>query len=257
MAYNIKATIVNREVKLNPNILGSVMTLGFGVGLSENELYKEKIMYKKITHTITEEHFAHPMAVEIKKIVDINKVNPKPKLSTPSSIKFQTDVKNYFTNYASKMHNLIGSVFNNTLASAEEDIFKDVDNLGNMLMPIYGFDVAQRINEVMRGYVLAVVNSAKNVRDNLDTLNEKNINNMLANQLARVLNSINNSWQYAIVRDAFLSLFDSWVQEAKAINKKDIQAANTAFSTVNQTITSFADILANGIIQQNPDQFST
>jgi len=259
MAYSIKSTIVNREVKLNPNTLGSLMTLGFGIGLYDKNLKKENIMYKKITHTITEEHFAHPMATEIKKLVDKNtKATPKPKLgTTPSATNLQNSISLYFTNYASKMRDVITSVFNNTLPATETTIFSEIDSLGSILQPYYGFDVAQRINEVTRQLVLSVISSSKNIRDGADNTNEKNNLNMAANQLAKILNLINNSWNYAIIRDTIISTYHSWLDEATAINKNDKVADNAAFNTVNQNLTAVANMLINGIEQQFPEQFTS
>ena len=235
------------------------MDLGFGIGLYDTNSKKENIMYKKITHTITEEHFAHPMALEIKKLVDKNnKANPKPKLGTTlSATNLQNSILHYFTNYASKMRDVITSVFNNTLPATETTMFNEIDALGSILQPYYGFDIAQRINEITRALVLSVVASSKNTRDGLDNTTEKNNVNMTANQLARVLNMVNNNWNYAVIRDIVLSTFNSWVAETIAINKNDKVGDEAAFNTVNQNLTTLANALINGIEQQFPEQFTS
>ena len=57
-------------------------------------------MYKRVTHTITEEHFGHPMAAEIKHTLENQSEGIRPMLGATTADKFRADVNEYFT----KMH---------------------------------------------------------------------------------------------------------------------------------------------------------
>ena len=57
-------------------------------------------MYKKITHTIVEEHFEHPLASDIKKTLERRSIKATIGMSEViSKAQFKTDINNFFPNW--------------------------------------------------------------------------------------------------------------------------------------------------------------
>jgi galactokinase/mevalonate kinase-like predicted kinase len=90
-------------------------------------------MYKRVTHTITEEHFGHAMAAEIKKVVDKTIVPPKPKMEPAAASKVKADISDYLTGFNKgliEIYKAIDSPDNIGLGDAETTVFAKIDDLG-------------------------------------------------------------------------------------------------------------------------------
>jgi hypothetical protein len=207
-------------------------------------------MYKKITHTITEEHFDHPIAAEIKKHIDKTK-----SANLPTAAQFKQDVLSWFTNFNVKGQKVIDGVSDKNLdiTTAEADLFDQIDALGNELKNYYGIEIGERFNTLMRTAAVSVIRLVFLMRNDMDIkdLQTNRFSGMISGELTTLLNSINNSWMPGTTRAAIDSLWNSWIEIAKAKKTGNEATLTTAKSNANAAFSAFADVLANGVIKQH------
>lgn len=222
-------------------------------------------MYKKITHHITEEHFGHPVATQIKKVVDKTTTNTspgvKPKaVNMQSQSAFKAAVQNYFSNFQAQMNQIINSVNGpeQSLIQAEDGIFSNIDSLGNLLKQYYGSEVGERINSSNRDLALGMVSILRSLREGADyktTLNGR-MSTLVANEYGSVLNKVNNMWVWNDIKGRLINLVNTWVEQIKAVQNKDTNAANLAQTKATTIINDFAKTLSEGVVAQFTDVFT-
>lgn len=215
-------------------------------------------MYKKVTHTIIEEHFGHPLAPEIKHTLESGFGNPRPMYAIITVDKLKNDVSAYFT----KLHQRVSGIATQTetgnmdaLLAEETAFFDEVDDLGKMLLPYYGIEFSERLSQSLRAIGLSMTGIARNlkfksdIRLLVDRLNS-NFDNM-----DFLLNQFNNSWQLGAVKNIWTQIVESMVNETTAIINKDSNAAASANAQLAGRLASFAESLANSVVQQYPNKF--
>lgn len=215
-------------------------------------------MYKKVTHTIIEEHFGHPLAPEIKHTLESGFGNPRPMYAIITVDKLKNDVSAYFT----KLHQRVSGIATQTetgnmdaLLAEETAFFDEVDDLGKMLLPYYGIEFSERLSQSLRAIGLSMTGIARNlkfksdIRLLVDRLNS-NFDNM-----DFLLNQFNNSWQLGAVKNIWTQIVESMVNETTAIINKDSSAAASANAQLAGRLASFAESFANSVVQQYPNKF--
>jgi hypothetical protein len=211
-------------------------------------------MYKKITHTITEEHFDHPIAAEIKKHVDKMK-----SANIPSAAQFKQDVLSWFTNFNNKAQTVIDSMTDSKLDTAlvEADMFDQIDALGNELKNYYGVEAGERLNAQMRNAAVSLLRLVFLVKNNLDTKDvvTNRFDGIITGEILRLLYDVNNDWNFNAMRPFVEAMWAAWIERAKA-KKAGNESAATAAATAAQTaFATFANTLADGVIKQQPQMF--
>jgi hypothetical protein len=222
-------------------------------------LIKEIKMYKKVTHTITEEHFGHPMAIEIKKAVDKKIIpHPKPKLEPVSAEKFRSDVTAYFAGLNNRLSAIIAAIAADdsaALATAETAYFTEADVIGELYKPYYGIEFSERINNNMRTLGLLAITLARNIKFKVDTKDWMNRLTQTADFIANLMYQFNNAWPTNINRDTWIQINDALLAQSQAAQNRDTTAINTAKEKSNTLMSVFANTFANGLIQQHPEKF--
>jgi len=214
-------------------------------------------MYKKITHTIVEEHFDHPMASQIKK-----------SMSKPTTInseilsenKFRTDATAYFQLLRAKLNSMINSV-NGTeeeLITPFEDLFRNnkIDELGNMTKPLYPSEFGERLNEAMRALVLTTFLITQTLKMGKDVTPLLNRFLFIRNDIANNLSSFNSRWVPASLNPLFAAIGEEIIKQIKARLKKDSGAEVSSSQAISQNFAIFEKALIDGIITQYPERFS-
>lgn len=215
-------------------------------------------MYKKITHTIVEEHFDHPMGEQIKKKLERSRI-PNNEIFLES--KFRADVFDYFSTYASSINEMINSV-NRTeenLITTFENMFKNnwIDELGNMTKPFYQSDFSEVINLAMRQLALTALSIVQQVKLGNETrFLIDSYHNLSAGQIAGVMTSANYSWRFNPIRDMFIGIVENILAQTTARWEKDSVAEESAKAELARLFSFFETLFANGIITQFPDRFT-
>ena len=215
-------------------------------------------MYKRVTHTITEEHFGHPMAAEIKHTLENQSEGIRPMLGATTADKFRSDVDAYFVGLHSKLTNIMSATETGnmeSLVAAETVYFDEVDQIGKMMVPYYGIEFGERITQVFRGAGLSTIGITRNLKFKTDirTLVERLNSNFDA--LDFLLNQFNNVWVSGTVKNTWATIVDVLVAEAAAIMNKDSSASINEHTKASNLISAFSNTLANSVIQQYPNKF--
>lgn len=224
-------------------------------------------MYKKITHTITEEHFGHPMATEIKKMVDTTKKSlpgykkPAPKMaSVMSQTALKSTISDAITNYVTQLTAVTNDIFSGddiALHADEAEFFKNIDIVGNMFKSYYDVEFGEKVNQAMRAIGLITLGVAKNLKNNLDIKDWTNRYNWAAtNDMISMFNSYNNSWTYPVLQDALGQLTSNLVAQAKARDNKDSSGEMIAVGKLKTAAANFANIVTTGLAAQYPELFT-
>jgi hypothetical protein len=215
-------------------------------------------MYKKITHNIVEEHFGHPSAPQIRRMVE---KNIKATMAPANVNTFKNNIKEYYADYNKKMTAILAGVTGtpDDLAAAEEAMFVDIDNIGNLVKPYYGVDFAEKLNQSARGFALTMASAVNYIRSGIDvkTLTNDRIVNLLAKDLGKQLSIYNNNWNPQVIQNFWVQICNYWIDAAKAKLRKDTTEEQTALANAAKVIDTFSNSLAWGITNQFADQFTT
>lgn len=215
-------------------------------------------MYKRVTHTITEEHFGHAMAADIKKVVDKTVVPPKPKMEPAAASKIKADISDYLTGFTTSLGNIyrsIDSPDNIGLGESETELFTKIDNLGNLLKTYYGIEFGEKVNQNQRSLLFALIAIARNLKNKIDIRDWRQRVDTVRNDVASMLYQYNNNWRYADNIGLLSQLYDEYINYAQNIvnrNQTAIDASATKLGSLTSVLTSN---LVNGLIQQYPDKF--
>jgi len=103
-------------------------------------------MYKKVTHSIVEEHFDHPMAQEIKKMVDHGaKMGAASWPPGPKTLDFKQQLDSQFNKFNTALRNVIvGSTTNDpALPYNKQQLSDSIAEFGAFFEPYYGITAAE------------------------------------------------------------------------------------------------------------------
>jgi len=214
-------------------------------------------MYKKITHTIVEEHFDHPIGGQIKKTLEKSKIVTNEIFSESD---FRTKAHNYFESYINNIGSLVSATTgtDEDLMVAFDNIFKTawIDDLGNMTKPIYPTEFGERINEVMRVIATGVLLGIQLIKTGKDSGQTANRIQFAINDLAQNLNNFNNAWQYGYVGPMLNSLVADLFNLAKALIAKNSSLEQQLTQHISSVWSNFEKVLVDGIITQHPERFN-
>jgi hypothetical protein len=225
-------------------------------------------MYKKITHTITEEeHFDLPADTEIKRMLDNgnngnNGYNGyddmRPMVGATTADKFRADVNAYFTTMHQRLTSFATATENgdmDALLTEETAYFDEVNDLGLMLRPYYGIEFNERLTQVFRGVGLGMVGICRNLKFKIDVKNQ--ITNLDSNfdGFDLLLNQYNNNWFPGSGKRMWVAIRESLVGEVTAIINQDDTTSASAHTQAAERISTFANSFANSVIQQYPNKF--
>lgn len=210
-------------------------------------------MYKKITHTIVEEHFAHPMAVNI---ASGHKLGRHSLAEIMPKDQFKAFVDNYFIDLEGKLVEFANAAFDpsmdfqSALANA-----MDFEALGDTMAKYYDVEFKERFNQHMGNQIMQLMYSWRNnVRkfDNTDTLNRIKQGPVFFSQL---LFQYNNFWDRDITRTLFEDFFNEFLTLGAAKLAKNKVNETASLDRIAVAGSKLSNYLANGLIQQQPELF--
>lgn len=236
-------------------------------------------MYKKISHSIVEEHFNHPSTLPS------GMLNQSVKSSQGSgqlpsyvmnenTMLFRMDSRTAWAKWVWSLLNYSISL-NGNLPGTEQvkgRMHKNAVALGDFLIPYYGLTASRSvttaliaIDDIGMHYVEAM--KAKVSKEELDKV-VKSWEPYIA-AIARLFNELNPSnWPEALVADIFSNLVKGWQDELTARAKSDLIADEIAIDYINKIVvtgvpdhqkagySSLSDVFSRGIISQFPTLFA-
>jgi hypothetical protein len=216
-------------------------------------------MYKKITHNIVEEHYDHPLAMEIKSTMEQTRTGPgiKPTASSAAE-QFRTQATAAWTTLGWRLRNLIESVWHDggDVGTINDQISKDIKNISNGLNPYFTSGILGNFEIGLETLVTDLANEIKAIKSGKDTRDlELRTTAAIAN-LAEYLESINPKyWPKAAVVDIFTNLKNLYLDQVKFKLKKDWPSDIESLDKAISALTRFADIFSSGIIKEFPGKF--
>lgn len=224
-------------------------------------------MYKKITHTIVEEHFGHPIGAEIKSYLE--KDHKAEAINLSQAIKFRLNARNYFSRLQMKIRNYVYDLLDTTTdattkALVLDNLNKIIDECGDTIVPYYGAAAGIALSGHLKEYVTALGEHIKLIKEGKDTKDTTARVTKAIDDLAKFLSTANpKSWPADAVIGIFTSYRDAVIAQADALIKKDIKAEDAAETLQHDILLGnmrgsigFADTFVNGIIKQFPELFS-
>jgi predicted Zn-dependent protease with MMP-like domain len=214
-------------------------------------------MYKKITHTIVEEHFDHPMSVGIAANVGLPKLGRHSLAEVMSSGQFKTYVDNYIMETEDKLVEFANATFDESLdfQSAIANAM-NYEALGDTLGKYYGIEFQERFNQGIGNSIMQLLYYWRNsIRkfDNKETM--ARIKTQTWGQ-AQMMSQFNNYWDRDIVRVLLDDFFGEFVNLGNAKLAKNKANETAALDRIAAAGSKLSNYLANGVIQQHPESFT-
>lgn len=215
-------------------------------------------MYKKITHTIVEEHFDHPLSNQIRKSIsrfESRSGVPTTEIFDPT--KFRSDLDNSFKNYATKLIEMTDAVTGTeeSLVMPFEELFLTVDTAGNATKPFYPSELGEQINEALRSVALTVFAAVNSAKINRDPQGEFVRNGQWSNNLTNSLIGYNNSWIFNTIITVLNRIYNSLLAKIRARKEKNVTVEQELNKTIMDSLMEFSKLLADGIVTQYPNRF--
>ena len=228
-------------------------------------------MYKRIHHHITEEHFSHPHAAHLAAMVNnAHRVLPHPHKSgqsiTPSALTFLGEAISTWGTLAGRIRHYVISAAAGVddLPITRAKMVTDINKIGNILIPYYDQATIELFESSLQTLMSAICDQISAVKANAVTpaIQTATTNAILA--FASVLNKVNpKSWPASAVTSVWTSIANGLFAQTSARIAKDWEkdltlADDTYYTLVNPKLgnsTSFADIFADGVINQFPSKF--
>jgi len=216
-------------------------------------------MYKKITHNIIEEHYDHPMAMEIKSTMNQTRTDPviKPTVSSAAE-QFRTQATATWTTLGWRLRNLIESIWHDggDIATINDQISKDIKNIRNGLTPYFTSGILSNFEIGLETLVTDLGNEIKAVKSGKDTRELESKTTAAISNLAEYLESINPKyWPKAAVVDIFTNLKNHYIDQVKFKLKRDWPSDIDSLNKSIEVLTRFADVFSSGIIKEFPGKF--
>jgi len=249
------------------------------------------VVYKLITHTIKEEHFDHPLALEAINGVKLNGAYANynnsngnsdgvmvtetsvyvpgtiSAFNTEPAVTWRMNQRTIWARYLWRLRNYITSALHNgeDLAVVEEQLFQNIDEIGDSVRPYYGLVASKELAQYMRSFVLTVLDIVQALKkgQNIDSLVTKVDSELDA--FANFAQEANpQHWPAETVKKIFGKVLQSWIEQVRARVSSnwpaDIEAVDTAHRIIlagqYDGTPAFSDIFAKGIIMQFPDRFT-
>lgn len=241
-------------------------------------------MYKKIVHNITEEHFDHPLATEIKSRMSKGKEGmPSPEMLSPNmplpqfvmnedTMNFRMDSRSLWAKYAWGLLNY-GISMNAGLPVMEQveaRMFKNARTLGDYITPYYGISAGTRFSDLLSSIGQVGIDVVKATKEKESIEKYMVMWQDQIEDLAEFMNELNPAnWPKATITDYFTNMVKFWVDEIQARATNNIIADEAAIENLNKLMvmgvpnsipthkaSSLSDVFSRGIIAQYPALFA-
>jgi len=219
-------------------------------------------MYKKITHTIVEEHFAHPVGVDIATHLHtgtpVKVVKRIPTLADvmPES-QFRSLIDNYFVDFESNLIHLADATFDPTMdfQKAIGDAM-NVDALSSLLSKYYDTEFRERLSVILHNLALSAMGIWRGYSRNFDTTENVNRARSGIKYTGFLFNQYNNNWDYVAISEAFNNIITEIVKLGTAKKAKNVTNEIAAKDAIAALCSELATIIASGVVKQHPDFFT-
>ena len=226
-------------------------------------------MYKKITHSIVEEHYDHPMAAKIRAglrptitrkvrrdIEDDDMIFGRPTTETFNKEEFKQNLESYINAYTQKLVEITDSVIGteDQLVTPFEELFDSVDNIRNFFNPFYNRELGENVATSFRHISSSVTMITHSVKAGFDPAPW--IRSLNLSVLVAPLNNYNDRWPAYTYQNPIRKFMFDIVRRINAVKDKNQIEVDKSTADIRESMTVFKDIIYNGITQQFPQRFT-
>jgi hypothetical protein len=206
-------------------------------------------MYKKITHTIVEEHFDGADSEMIRMSTKLR----QPAMTEQALRDFVTD---YFNRYNDKMNMLISTVTTPAdITNVSTELFQIADEFGNHAKQYYGLEFGEAFNSINKSALVNHINAVMLAQQKKDTLFNRNRVNTLANDFAGLFTIYNNRWLYNDILPVFTNWLMGYMDQIDALTQKNTAAADTAKTSTSAAINTLINTYVSGTVDKYRNMF--
>jgi hypothetical protein len=231
-------------------------------------------MYKKIVHSIQEEHFDHPMVLP-KHISNVKKVSMDTRLPLPdfvmteATMLFRMDSRTLWSKYVWGLINY-GISMNNKIPGTEQvqaRLVKNANALGEYITPYYGIASGNKFSNLLVSFSTIGAQVVDAVKDKRTIEGIPELWAQIIDNIATFMHELNpDNWPKAVVTDYFNNIVAYWVREITSRAAMDWSVNEVAIDSLSKlvitglgysgsTFGSLADFFSRGIIAQFPLKF--
>ena len=222
-------------------------------------------MYKRITHNITEHHYAHPAAPVIQHAM--MSANIPSTMAQETIVDFMSAVHDGFNQYLWNMRHYMLSILNGTDDTdfLNDEINTTIDALASVVKTYYNTSAGQIVADYLHGCVTALADETNALKDGNSVTDIQAAHDAAIEKFVSIIHSLNpDAWPKDTVGTIFTQLDDSWVEQITArLEKKwtdDMDAMKSAIKLIisgqDDGTPGFAHIFAAGIAHQFPQDFT-
>jgi len=145
------------------------------------------------------------------------------------------------------------------LGPTADRLLQNQADIGNAIVPFYGQAGGYQLTALLRQHILtaAALVAAAKAGDATAVAIQKDLWYANADQIADFLAAANPAWPDAEMRQMMKTHLDQTLDEARARLKGDYPADIAAYDAVHLHILEMADMLADGIVTQFPNWFTS
>lgn len=132
-----------------------------------------------------------------------------------------------------------------------------VNKFGDGLRSVYGTDNKESINTYLNGILIGLFQAVYLIENNVDT--DQLTGQIVAGpitELDGLMSKLNPAWGGEVVKGVFISLWNSWLNEARFQLAGDAAKVNDYFKESKATSDAFITVFYNGIMEQFPEFFT-
>jgi hypothetical protein len=226
-------------------------------------------MYKKITHSIVEEHFDHPMAAKIKaglrptmtrKVMqgygDEDIIFGRPTTEIFNKNEFTARFESYLNNYTQKLIQITDATAGTEeqLVNAFEELFNFVDQVGDFFHPFYNRELGERVTTSFRhiaSSITMIVHTTKAGWSSEPWTRLLNNSAVVAN-----FQQYNDIWPRPGLENIMRQFISDMIARTTAIKAGNQSSVDQLTNNMYSTIMLWKDAIVNGITQQFPQRFT-
>lgn len=224
-------------------------------------------MYKKITHSIVEEHYDHPMAAKIKAglkprrrvIQDFGNnedlIFGRPTTEVFNKDEFKQNFDSYLNTYIQKLFQITDSVVGTEeeLITPFEELFDMVDNVKNFFNPFYSRELGEKVTTSFRHFASSTTMLTHSIKAGFDYLPwSRSFDSAIT---IGPLTNYNEKWQPFSYQNPLRQFKLAIINRINAVKDNDQAAIDQATTEATAAMMSFGQVMYNGITQQFPRRF--
>lgn len=217
-------------------------------------------MYKKVTHTIVEEHFGHPMAVDIAthhNAISKNKKRVPAMADIMPESQFRSFIDNYFIENEGKLIKLADASFDPSLDfQTAIGNAMNVDALTDLLSKYYDIEFRERLSNHLHNIVMSIMYIWRNQSRGFDNTELTDRLYNVAKYLPLLLNQYNNNWNSNALEPVFKNLITELIKLGTAKKTKNTAGVVAAKDAIASNSAELANLIASGVVKQHPNFFT-